>query len=883
MRKFAFLIITLSLLHFFSSCTSSKSGNPSAIKKSFIDLTARYNYYFNANLILTENLKNLALTAKEDYNEILPLYKYGSESEAKAMVPDLDKIIKKASIDIRLHDNSKWTDDCYMLIGKAQYLKRNYEEALKTFIYITSEFDKGIRKNGSKKKKKKKKSKAQREKEANQNEYYEAGATFMKHKPVRWESIIWIIKSYSEMEQFSLAHSIISYARGDKKFPEPLLKDLEIAVAHMYIKQDEYLSAATHLEKALPLVKKKKEKTRIQFILGQLYDRGENNSKAIEKFEAVLDLSPDYEMEFHSKINIANISREQNLLSSKDIVALLESMLKNEKYRQFRGEILFALGEIFLKEGKIDKAIKMFTRSVKSSDENLNQKALGYLKLADIYFDKDDYVDSKAYHDSTLLLLAKEHARYDLINGRRNILQEVVTQINIINMQDSLQQLSKLSDEELRKLLEKKKEEQKDDQQEKQEQPFNLNPDKNNSQVVSSSWPFDNPGYRSTGFSQFKSMWGERPLEDNWRRINKSGFAVTDPDDPDGNKKTDPDNNDNGDKNGIKTHIPVGEDQLAVSNNLIVTAYYKLANIYKDKLRNEPKAAQTFEELMVRFPQNKFRLEVCYNLYLLYKDTSPNKANIYKNIVLKDYPESIFAKVILNPDYIAAAKLKENEINNYYASTYEYFTRNDLQTTLSRKFRADTIYPDNLLKPKFDMLEALTYGKMKKMDTFKLALQQIVNNYPLDEVKVKAIDILNAMEGIEYNISTIDLSKTYLFEPETKHFIIILFKEISQEVNKIQANLSDYNNNYYGLENLKINSVLLDNETQVVIVKDFANSAKSKTYYNDVRYNQQIFTDLNSDDYAVYAISERNYGVFFREKKVADYLKFFSEFYLANE
>jgi len=106
----------------------------------FQNTTARYNGYYNATVLLEESRLALDEQTTDNYNKILPIYKYVEADNPKAVANDLDEAIKKVSVVVNLHRASHWTDDCYLLLGKAQYLKQDYEAAEETFEYLADEF-----------------------------------------------------------------------------------------------------------------------------------------------------------------------------------------------------------------------------------------------------------------------------------------------------------------------------------------------------------------------------------------------------------------------------------------------------------------------------------------------------------------------------------------------------------------------------------------------------------------------------------------------------------------------------------------------------------------------------------------------------------------------
>lgn len=870
-KVFSWVGILVVLIALLTSC----SNKTSVQHMVYHDVTLRYNYYFNAKLILNETIKNEGANHEDDYNEILDLYTYIPTGDASGLNPVMNDAIKRASIGVQLHENSKWVDDSYLIIGKAEFMKKDFEAAVQAFQVITSDYDEGVREKEPPRVSRKRFQ--QLRKDDTRNMYYDPFLSFLKHKPARWEALVWIIRSYSQLGRFVEAQSIISFAKGDKTFPDELKGDLEVAITDFYLKKKEYSSAANSLKTAISLTDDKDKQTRYTFILAQIYQQIDLHTQAIEHYQAVLELRPDYEMEFNAKINIANISREMQSSTDEDIIALLHGMLENDKYRMFKGQIYYALAEIYLKDQRNREAIDALKKAVRHSDDDPGQQSQAYLKLADIYFEREAYLESKAYHDSTLNILSSEDPGYEDINLRKMVLQDLADNVDIIELEDSLQKLSLMSDAELQAMLDDQRKEE-EEVEDMMDDPFQTNdPD---GAMLATNWPFDNPTSRGNGYMEFKRLWGDRPLQDNWRRadagtivdgttIDDGLLDPTDPDDP-------------ATLESLKEQLPTTPEQIDASNDRIIDAYYALSNIYRNRLNNEPKSAETLEEMMERFPENEYRNEAAYRLYLFYEETDPALAKKYKDVVLTEFPESILARLIENPGYLEASKEQEQNINRYYASTFTMFEKMDYGQVMKRVQESDSLFPDNHMQAKFDMLQALSLGKMGLRDSFQKALQEIVNKYPDNEVRSRAMDILNLMEGGKYG-DDVGITSNYKVQPNKPHHVMIIFNEITKENEEIKGNLSNYNTEYHEPEKLQVASMMLDNNTQFFLVKGFSNAAKAESYYNEIRYSKKIFPDTDSKNHQVFIVSDHNFGVFFREKDIPEYMKFFTDNYLNND
>ncbi len=959
MKVFRYIAVIIILLTVVMACSTKKKArqHPSRLQEAYHNLTARYNGYFHAKLKLKNGLKNLNTSHKDNYEEVLPIYPYSAIEDASTAYPDMDEVIKKSSFVIQIHEISKWVDDSYLLIGQALYLKKEHDDALATFDYINAEFkdiDKKRAKQRAKFKKKKKKrkppkrkvvkrkkpkkkpaykkkkrrkpgkkrkpppkrkpvqkvkkpvpkstssaSKSKKEEEEESEEAKEKKGFFhfLKHKPIRDESVLWLIKTYIDMGKYEESEAIITVIKTEEPdFPEKLKPELEVLHAYHFLKQEDYDNAIEPLQKAIEITKNKKARTRYQYILAQIYQLQGNNVMAMESFQQVLKGRPPYEMEFNAKINIAKTYDSQGSASTKEIMKILEKMLKDEKNEDYFDQIYYTMAEIALKENDIEQAKEYLKKSVSTSRDNQKQKALSYLKLAELYYAEEQYIPAKSYYDSTMTFLPKDHENYASIEKRGGILGELVRNLDIIHREDSLLKLAAMPKKQRERLIDeliaKKREKEAEDSINQDNAFFNQNQDSDSgvkkSIASASTWYFYNASAKSSGFSEFKNVWGSRKLEDNWRRSDRSSFQFANNGDGEGTDSLAASGNmsDEELKAEMLKGIPVGDEATAASREKIFDAYYSLANVYKDKLQNTPKAIETFEEFLDKYPENKYKKEVYYNLYLLYaKIGNSSKSNHYKNLLRNEEPESLFAKLVDNPNYLDKNKKQEQDLHKFYAATYDLYLNNNFEEVIRRKTKADELFKENNLKPKFAFLEALSIGKTQDKAAFKSALEQVINNYPEDEVKTKAQEILSYLIRPSGQKSKLPEKMNrgnggmFSMDEDIDHYIIVLLLNPKIKLQDVMNEVSDYNSKFHRLKKLKISKMVLAQSMNMIVIKKLDNKQKGEAYYKDVKNNKDLFKKMTSKDYELFAISSKNYNTLLKNKDPQQYLQFFRNNY----
>ncbi|HEY4799802.1 MAG TPA: tetratricopeptide repeat protein, partial [Bacteroidia bacterium] len=557
---------------------------------------------------------------------------------------------------------------------------------------------------------------------------------------------------------------ILDLLKHDKNMPKRLQGDYFSVLSDYYIRTEQYKKAEDALIKAVSLVKSKYVRGRFLFILAQLYEDEGNLKKATQYYSMSARLHPSYEMEFNAKLAHARTFQIDNGADTKELKSELNKMLKDEKNKEYRDQIYYALGNIAFRENEVNEALKYFKLSAQTSVSNTKQKGISYLNIAEIYFDRKEYKPAQAYYDSTITFLPKDYKNYEQIKNKKESLTAMVKNISIIAREDSLQKvagmdtasiskliggiIAKLSEEEERK---KKEQEAKAKSGSTSSLPGDNNPWQN--APGTGTWYFYNSSTVNFGIAEFVKKWGNRPLEDNWRRMSKETViaeeATTVVEKTDTVKKS-------GKIADNKTHdyylknIPFTEDQKKKSNQKIIDAYYALGGIYKEDLQDNTKAVETFEELLKRYPDNKYALNLFYQLYRInLGQNNQGRANYYKDKILNEYPDSEYAKIIRNPDYQKALLASKNEIENFYGETFSAFHQARYGDVIAMVNKADSFYSSSDLMPKFAMLRAYSIAKTKTSEDYQHALEGIIAKYPKDPAKAKALEIIDHIKKMK--------------------------------------------------------------------------------------------------------------------------------------
>ena len=333
-------------------------------------------------------------------------------------------------------------------------------------------------------------------------------------------------------------------------------------------------------------------------------------------------------------------------------------------------------------------------------------------------------------------------------------------------------------------------------------------------------------------------------------------------------------------------NLPFSEEQLATSDKKIEDALYNLGFIYKDKFDEYPKSIESFEILIERYPENEHLLQTYYQLFRIYtNEGNLDQAEVYKNHIITEFPDSDYAKLLLDPDYYKELEAQRNLAVSLYNETYEHYEEGHFYTVYTNSTRALSEFeePEEILA-KFEYLRALSLGKIEVVDSLQVALENLVVKYPNSEVTPLAQNILDYIKGPVDSTNTkepedvVDVSM-YDFDPDSKQIYALVVGDDRVNINALKVRISDFNAKYYSLENLSITNILLDANTHFIMVGNFNDIDRALNYYNAIMANEYVYANMEEEDYNGFVIAQENYPVFYKDKDVNKYLAFFKQNY----
>jgi len=895
------ILLLFLLIEVFTGCSTKKNTGAS---RAYHNLSAHYNVYFNAKESMKAGLLRIDQSLQDDYTHTLPISKSTMPDAGKVATSEMDLVITKCNKLIKLHsitrsphrkpnnsehykkfaskgEYNKWVDDSYLLMGMASYYKHDYHRAIENFNFVIRKFS---------------------------------------DQPTRYDAFLGMAKSYIETGDFPQAFEIFNSLTRDGGFPKRLNSELNLAQAQYYLKKNEADLAIPFLRSALESKLQHSVKLRVNYLLAQLLTLANQPEEASRLYSHLLKMRPNYQMAFNARISRMEILGGNN----KEIKNQLEKMLKDQINQEYRDRIYYAKANIALKENRKQDAIEDLKNSVKYSANNPKQRAISSLDVARIFFEENAYLQAACYYDSAVAVIDVNYPGYPEIMNRASGLRRLAKELITIQREDSLQKLALMPEKDRNALISKiitdlqEKEARKLAAENAEKANQNYFRSQQSRQLISAVntnqnlWYFYNSVTVGIGKSDFQRIWGKRNLEDNWRRKNKQSILESEPELQEDSiskdiaieikkKATDPKK-----AEYYLQDIPLTDSLMRVSTDKVKSAMFGAGRIYRTEFSDFPRSIDILLELNRRFKGSIYELPALFELYQLYKENGDlANSEDYKQRIISGYPESKYAKYLLNPKYFAEIEEKNEAIEKKYGEILRLFLAYNYTKAGEEATQALAMNPDSTILSKIKFIEVTAKGTGQERTVFSNHLDQYIKTFPKKPttpiaIHIRELIVSNALSDyqqllakgyIKEEITNEELKNgkdhsndefggKYSYDGNLFHYYVIAFsKEAKVDVNRLIYDIANYNLDYYTDTDFDIEPINLDSKTQMVLVRNFPDKEEGLIYFRSIIRKRPVFQALKGLEYINFVTSSTNYRTIIEEKDYLSYVPFFVKNY----
>ncbi len=899
MRKYLYIFLLVSLV---AGCSTTKN---TSTRRAYHEMKVIHNVYFNGRIAYNEGLDAINKANEDDFTHILNLYPISNPKTQQSAASQMDKSIEKSRKCIKLHSihtkpkrnsrrmrdpkykawlqHEEFNDQMYrawLLLGQSEFHKGEFLGSIGTFSYVSR--------------------------------------LYQYDKDMVALCQLWQARAYAEMGWLYEAEDMLNRVKVDdlKRKHQSFYSAVS---ADIRLKSGQYKEAIPFVKVALKDENRHLYRPRFEYVLGQLYEKQGQKEPARAAYKRVIRMQPAHDMTFNARLRY-------HLLAGDTLKTMkrLRSMAKLPKNKDLLDQLYGAMGDLYLSNGDTTQALRCYTTAIEKSTRNGQDKAAVLLTAADLYYQRSEYANAAPLYKESTQILPNTDQRYATAALRSENLEQVVKEETTVALQDSLQHLSALTEEEQLKVAEQlvadliaketadsvKTAEQAREVERNKDGLGSVDTGKMLGGNKDKSWYFYNEQLLRSGQQEFTSRWGNRPLEDDWRRQSKTGGSTAmmadnqnteqeDNNPSEGEETEDTEGNNEGNETLAEAtpaaqptsdphkveyylqQIPRTEEDIAASNSQIADALYALVALYRDKLGDIEKSNYSYDEFRRRFPEEERTVELIYRQYLsASKDGRTDDAERYKAELVQLFPSSEQARIASDPAYMASLQRAEQMQDSLYKVTYMAYRKGDYKTVKANRQVAEKEFPLTPLMPRFLFLNAVASARTVGQAPFVADLQEMVERYPDHELSAMAKNMLalmgegmksqkgGAMDGLqtqreqtaEKEDEDEKNTNSFTFERNTTAYVLAIIPHNTDTLNQLLYDVALFNFTQFLIKDFDLQAVSHLTQTQSAVqISGFETMDEAEWYISLISKDPIVNGMLQQTGGELMAISQHDY------------------------
>ncbi|HKL92255.1 MAG TPA: hypothetical protein VJ871_03145 [Bacteroidales bacterium] len=868
--KYGYLPLILVCSFVFASCSTQKNTWRS---RSYHELTTRYNIHYNGNEAYKQGIKRLNEGFKEDYSERLPVFKVSRHSLAKSTSGSMNQAIEKCEKAIKQHsirvkpekkptrssserykqfyaqeEFNPFMDKVFLLMARAQFHQADFMAASATCQYILRHFP--------------------------------------EQSDISIRARLLLARCYVELEwmfdaerEFDLLNNL--------QLPSRFTGDYAAAWADFLIRRGRISEAISPLKMALANSGTKQDKHRWRFLLAQLLQETGQLEEAGRIYGSIPRKNPPYHLEINARI------RETEVVGSdpKRQLKQLKRWSKSSKNTDYLDQIYYAMGNLYWQQMDTVEARKHYHLALdKSTHGPIKTKIV--LALAEFYIQQEDFRSAAPLYAQAASLVGKEDKRYPSVIQMNEPLKLLYPHLETIHLQDSLLDLSEWPRETLEAYINERVEEAEKAAKEADRDARaaaanqaneNLQAARQSQQPTPStpvvpnedrSWYFYNETAKTNGLAEFKRVWGNRQLADNWRSqatanpmgemaapalgdtlINPEVLSTDSTRTQDFTEQSD----DPTHPNYYWINIPFSPEKKQSALDKIEESLMESAMIFREHMENDRQAERFFARLESDYPASA-KLEMAWYIqYLMFKQKGElPRAEANRSKLLQRFPDSPYAQRLTDSLFLDKLYAMYQQQDSVYEASFEAFQAQAFDSLFESM---NTLAPAYRLSPMLDrflFLEAMAYGHTGQAEAFHANLLEIKNEHSQSPLMptVEAMLALwdegqRPMPGLGYqsllgqNSDTVlaisgqeELIKKLSFEPQQQHLVLMYHSSDSIRANRLQFDVALYNFTAYLIRDYELTQAMIGSK-EALMIQMFDNLEDALRYTRTVNFANQ--------------------------------------------
>ena len=422
MRRHNYILLIVVVSTLLTACSVHKNTARSRFWQSF---TARYNTYYNGQLAYIDGALEKEKGNKDNFTEMLPLHTVGNKQSLTIGKGNFERTVEKMEKTIKQHSikakpewkksrrktarDKEWLGrkeynpflwKAWLMMGMAQFQKGDFDEAAATFSYMSRLYQSQPMQNGI--------------------------------------ARAWLARCYVELDWLYDAEDVIRNMSRDS-IHYLAKKHWDVTYADYYLKTGELEKAVPYLRQTIKHEKRKTQKAREWFLMGQVLGALGQREEAYKAYQKAIRQNPPYELEFNARIAQTEVMAKGNY---KKMIARLNRMAHSDNNKDYLDQVYYAIGNIYLMQKDTTQAIAAYEKGNEKATRSGIEKGVLLLKLGNLYWVLEKYNDAQRCYGEAIGLLDKERPDYEELSKRSKVLDELVPFTDAVHLQDSLQELA---------------------------------------------------------------------------------------------------------------------------------------------------------------------------------------------------------------------------------------------------------------------------------------------------------------------------------------------------------------------------------------------------------------------------------------------------------
>lgn len=844
---------------------ASKRNTP--LNRQWQAFNTRYNVYFNGEQSLRQELRRMEDSYTDDYSHELPVHPAAAHAREGAAKPQGDftramakmqKAIQQHSISRRPEGGTRGSSDrefrrreefnpflhnAWMRLVEAQYYAGDFSGAAATAAYVARHY--------------------------------------RTQPEIAAEAQLWRTRAYAALGWQHEAEGAMRAACVIDPDTNARAAHYDLAAAELALLRRDHAAAVEPLRRAAKRASGT-QRRRLNFLLGQVLQQLDRREEASAAYAAAgSGFSAPYESKLAARLRRSEVYTGQDAGREAEALRRLTRYARNAEYTD---RIYAAIGNLYMSRSDTARAAQAYREAVAAPASDQRAHALAAIALGGLYFDRREYLRAQPLYAEALPTLGASWSDYKTMKQRSDALDAYAGYAESLRMQDSLLTLSRMSEAEQMEICRRLARET-DRARRQAEQSGKALTSEGTAATVGPSpggasggaaapqqftapgdtrWYFYNPTTVRNGLAEFRRRWGNRPLEDNWRRADKAEFrpfeqtdSVADEgaSDGSGSENDEAATTDDTRPEYYMARIPRTPEAIAAAENSAAEAMLGEARTLYTQLDDTEEAVRVYNEYLRRLPAGAARAEVYYDLCMIAAAAGDDaEADRLAAEYVASAEESPQRDMLASPGFPARLRKMSADSERLYGRAFEAFSagRAEEVDSLTDVMRRD--YPMSGLMPNFVFIDALSRLSRRDTAAFRQGVEEVAARWPEAKLApLAAAMVAGLREGREpvgsgalpdltearrrlatgaastAQEAAADSVGLFTADPEAPQYLVLVFDREEVNANEVLYEVARFNFATFSVSTFDLEPIT-DGPVGILLVKGFANARQVERY-----------------------------------------------------